>query len=86
MTPEELNQDPALAESFTEDGSMPPGFQQLPEHRTPTRAEKVKHYAIVYSLSTLGFVLSPIAFALRLGRWSMRTLWCHHAGHEFGRF
>lgn len=81
-----MNDDPITQEEAAEEGSMPPGFQQLPEGREPTRREVIQHYTLVYGLSTLGILLSPVAFLFRLGRWSMRTLWCHHAGHEFGGF
>lgn len=64
--------------------AMPIGFEQLDSDLTPEQIRKIR--LSFYFWHTVGFFLTPVAFALRLGRWSMRTLVCHHNGHEFGGF
>lgn len=67
-----------------DDRDMPPGFAQQDSDLTPEQIRKIR--INMYFWHTVGFFLSPFAFALRLGRWSMRTLVCHHNGDEFGGF
>lgn len=65
-------------------GEMPAGHDQIDSDMTPAETRKVR--INMYFWHTIGFFLSPFAFALRLGRWSMRTLVAHHNGWEFGPF
>jgi hypothetical protein len=78
----------ALDDGLSDDaaeGSMPLGFEQ--EQREVSRLRKIKHYAIVYVVVGLGgFILAPVALMLRTGRWTFRTLFCYHNGHEFGEW
>lgn len=82
--------DRGLAEKLPSDspeaeaGDMPAGFDQQDSDMTDAQIRRVR--INMYFWHTVGFFLSPIAFALRLGRWSMRTLVAHHHGWEFGGF
>jgi hypothetical protein len=64
---------------------MPPGFQQAPMTGAEKKAWR-KFMLVNYGMTTLGILLVPVAFLVRLGRWSMRTVWAHHVGNEFGDF
>lgn len=69
--------------------AMPPGFTQtpLPQDTEDDDANAWSKFVRTnYSWCALGILLSPLAFLVRVGRWSMRTLWQHHVGGEFGGF
>jgi hypothetical protein len=76
--------EPASPEAAEDGTTMPLGFEQQDSDLTPEQIRRIRFN--MYFWHTIGFFLSPFAFALRLGRWSMRTLVCHHNGHEFGDF
>lgn len=72
----------APTDGVAEDPGMPAGFQQEDSDMTPAQRRKVQ--IATYGLSLLGLLLIPLALLLRTGRWSTRTLMCHHKNWEFG--
>jgi hypothetical protein len=66
-------------------GTMPQGFKQVDSDMTPEQIRAVRRNMYFFH-GVVGIVLLPLALILRTGRWSMRTLICHHNGDEFGGF
>jgi hypothetical protein len=65
--------------------TMPQGFKQVDSDMTAEQIRAVRRNMYFFH-GFVGIILLPLALILRTGRWSMRTLICHHNGDEFGGF
>lgn len=72
-------------QAVEDDREMPLGFEQIDSDLTPAQIRKIRANMYFFH-GIVGVLLLPFALLLRAGRWSMRTLVCHHNGDEFGGF